>query len=104
MADSPNGFTPVRHLNGSPWNGNVSYYLVPSGDSTAIYVGDLVKHGGTSGAAGLVVNGMDMEGVPTIAREVASTSGVNTLGVVVGFLPDPTSLQTKYRTLNSATN
>jgi hypothetical protein len=40
---------------------------------------------------------MDMEGVPTIAREVASTTGANTLGVVVGFLPDPTALQTKHR-------
>jgi len=40
---------------------------------------------------------MDMEGVPTIARITASTTGQDIFGVVVGFLPNPTSLQNKHR-------
>jgi len=41
--NAPKGFIPVRHLTGSPWNGQVTPAFVPSSDATAIYVGDAVK-------------------------------------------------------------
>lgn len=92
--DRPFGLRPVSYLNGSPWNGQVNMYLVPSSDATAIYVGDPVKSGGTAGAAGVVVNGIDVEGMPTIAVAAAG----NTLrGVVVGFLPKQSDLTVLHR-------
>lgn len=95
--DRQAGFKPVRHLDGTPWNGAVREFLIPSGDSTAVFVGDLVKHGGTSGAAGTVVAGIDVEGMPTAALATAGTSGQDLLGVVVGFSPNPDSLTTRHR-------
>lgn len=92
--DRPFGLRPVSYLNGSPWNGQVNMYLVPSSDASAIYVGDPVKSGGTAGAAGVVVNGIDVEGMPTIAVAAAG----NTLrGVVVGFLPKQSDLTVLHR-------
>jgi hypothetical protein len=40
------GFKPVRHLNGSPYNGQVNIYAVATDEGTAIFVGDLVKING----------------------------------------------------------
>jgi len=88
------GLTPVKHINGSPWNGQTHMYLIPSSDGTATFVGDLVKLAGSAGAAGTVVAGQDVEGMPTIAQSAAGNTHV---GVVVGFLPDPTNLSKLYR-------
>lgn len=96
-ADRPSGFKPVMHLNGSPYNGQFQYFLCPSADSVAVFVGDVVKGGGTSGAAGLVVAGMDCEGMQTCARDTSATTGASIVGVVRGFLPDPTRLDLKHR-------
>lgn len=90
----PNGLRPVKTLNGAPWNGQVHMYLCPSADGTAIYVGDAVKSGGTAGAAGVFVNGQDVEGMPTIARCAA---GDTIRGVVVGFLPKQSDLSVLHR-------
>lgn len=80
------GLVPVRHFNGNPWNGKVKMYLVT--DTAAMYTGDIVKHSGTAGAAGSVVYGQDVEGMPVIARCTDGTGTTDTpLGVVVGFLP-----------------
>lgn len=95
--DAAFGLRPVRHLDGSPWNGKVTQYLVPAADGSAVYVGDLVKKEGTvgSGAAGLVVNGQDCEGMPTVI--VAGATDTTLVGVVVGFLPLQTNLETLHR-------
>ena len=55
MANStrPNGMRPVGHLDGSPFLGKLTMYLVPAADGTAMFVGDPVKSGGTAGAAGV---------------------------------------------------
>ena len=83
--DRVNGFTPVMHLNGSPYNGQRTAYAVASGDSTAIFVGDLVKLGGSA----------DAEGRRTVAQAAAGNA---VIGVVVGFDVDPTNLNTpQYR-------
>jgi hypothetical protein len=74
-----NGFRPVKHLNGSPYNGQVNIYEIVVGDGTLTNVGDLVK--ADSGTA--------TDAYPTCVRHGTSgevTSGL-ALGVVVGFLP-----------------
>lgn len=93
----PLGFVPVKSLNGAPWNGAVMMVLIPSTDGTAIGVGDLIIHGGSSGAAGVFVNGQDCEGMPTALIASAGTTGQNLLGAVVGFLPDQTNLALIHR-------
>lgn len=84
--DRPRGLVPVQNSNGSPWNGKTNMYLVP--DTAALYVGDVVKLAGSSGAAGSYVYGQDVEGMPTAARCTDGTGTTDTpIGVVVGFLP-----------------
>lgn len=92
--DRPQGLKPVQHISGSAWNGKTNMYLLPAADSGNVFIGDLVKLAGSAGAAGTVVNGYDVEGMPTIAQSAAGDGGV---GVVVGFLPLQTNLETKYR-------
>ncbi|MFN7610075.1 MAG: hypothetical protein ACK5QX_03935 [bacterium] len=80
----PNGFRPVKYQNGTPWNGAFRMYAIPAAESTATFVGDLVKL--YSGDTTDVVN------YPTVQRAAASDACIC---VVVGFLPD-------YANLNAA--
>jgi hypothetical protein len=93
--DAVKGAFPVMHLDGSPYTGKTNMYLVPSGDGTALFVGDFVKRGGSAGAAGTVVNGQDVEGMPTVIQAAATDTLL--VGVVVGFLPNQDNLSLKYR-------
>lgn len=68
---SINGFRPVKHLNGSPYNGQVNIYYVASA-ADEIWVGDIVKASGSSDANGIM-------GVDLATTEVP-------VGVVVGVL------------------
>ena len=86
--DAPFGLRPVGHLNGSAWNGKVNMYLYSAANT--LFMGDPVKLAGSSGAAGTVVNGIDVEGMATIMRAAA---GDALLGVVVGFLPLQSNLE-----------
>lgn len=92
--DRPGGLVPVKTINGAPWNGQTNMYLIPSTDGTATFIGDLVKLAGSAGAAGVVVNGIDVEGMPTIAQSAAGDLHV---GVVVGFLPNQDNLVLRHR-------
>lgn len=77
-----NGFKPVKHLNGSPYNGQCNIYEIVVGDGTATMVGDLVK----------ADTGTATDVYPTCVRHGTTgevTSGL-ALGVVVGFLPSTT--------------
>ena len=76
-ANTPFGFKPVKHMNGSPWNGKVNVYYVPATDSTALFKGDAVKLAGAADATGKF---------PTVAQ-AAATDAV--CGVVVGFGDNP---------------
>lgn len=69
-----NGFRPVKHLNGSPWNGQANLYFAASGNSDVIMVGDAVKLAGDARAA---------TGAPTVARCGATDIPV---GIVVGIV------------------
>jgi hypothetical protein len=75
-----NGFRPVKHLNGSPYNGQFNLYTIPATDGTAVFVGDLVKLAGSADATGAYA---------TVERAAA---GNPVIGAVVGFVPDYSNL------------
>lgn len=72
-ADSPRGLAPKRYISGAPYNGATNRYYVPASDSTAIYVGGLVKPAGSA----------DANGVMSVTGNVASGNAV--IGVVVAI-------------------
>jgi hypothetical protein len=82
--DTPMGLRPLRHLSGAPYNGAANRYYVPASDDTAIYVGGLVKAGGSS----------DADGVMSVTGNVSTGNAV--IGVVVGVEP-VTHESTNYR-------
>ena len=73
-----NGFRPVKHVTGAPYNGQANIYGVASGDSTALFVGDVVKLAADGNAAGI-------QYVTAHAAGIAGT-GQPALGVVVGVI------------------
>lgn len=89
----PNGLRPVKHINGSAWNGSVEMFSLLTADSTVVGVGDLVIVGGTA----------DANGVMSITRATSDTGTAN-LGVVVGFVPDYSNLYlpSQYRLASTA--
>lgn len=89
----PAGFRPVRHTDGSPWNGQAELFAIASADATSIGVGDLVK----------VVAGVDTGAPPTTSvtpvvlpgygqvTRVAANTDIPA-GVVIGFIPNYSNL------------
>jgi len=77
-ASAPFGLKPVKHVDGSSWNGAMNMYLIPQADTNAYYLGDAVK----SAAGGSLT-----AGVPAVTlagtRNAALTTG-NLRGVLVG--------------------
>jgi len=67
-----NGFRPVKHLTGAPYNGQANIYFVPSG--TNVFVGDPVK---------LVTGGQSVTGYDQVTK---ATAGAAVVGVVVGVI------------------
>jgi hypothetical protein len=88
-SNRPYGFRHVGTLDASPISDAVKKYYVPATDGTAIFIGDLVKVGGTAGQ----LNAGDAY-YPT-ATVAASADAV--LGVCVGVEPLPTNLAITYR-------
>lgn len=89
----PSGFRPVRHLNGSAWNGQVEVFAIASADATAIGVGDLVKlvAGSDTGAPpASSVTPVVVPGYGQVTRITAA--GDVPAGVVVGFIPNYSNL------------
>lgn len=74
-----NGFRPVKQISGMEIQTNL--YYCPAADATALYIGDPVKLAGDADPTNAMA--------PTIARAAA---GDQIVGVVVGFLVDPTNL------------
>lgn len=91
-----NGLQPVRYLNGSQYNGAMNMYFIPSGNASNVFVGDPVKAdttGDTAAAGGKAL------GIQTVAPAAA---GDAIIGVVMGFVVDPTNLNTpQYRTAST---
>ena len=67
------GFIPVKHVNGSPYNGQANIYAVAAADGTAIFVGDPVKLASDANAQG-------------IQQVTKATAGAAILGVCVGII------------------
>lgn len=63
-ANTPRGLVPYAYASGAPYNGAFNVYYVPSGNGTALYVGDPVIQ---------ITNSADANGVPT--AEIASAGG-----------------------------
>lgn len=78
-----NGFRPVKHLSGAPYNGqNHVYYVASAADE--ILAGDVVKLGGSADGNGIAT--VDLCGATDVP-----------VGIVVGILPnkfDPTGKMT----------
>ena len=83
MASVLAGFQPVKHLNGSPYNGAVNRYTAPAAETGAINVGDLVILSDSSSGTKY----------PAVER-ASGTTAVVPVGVVVGFEPDYSNLNT----------
>lgn len=74
-----NGFKPVKHITGAPYNGQANLYEVPAGEAVPVFVGDLVKLSDSAGTAG----------VPAVEAVLAASSQITAgpiLGAVVGVL------------------
>lgn len=99
-----NGFRPVKHIDGSPWNGQLNRYFVAASDATAIFQGDLVKLAAVSDTQGQTV----IPGVPSIGGTQGATAfvaGTDTaaVGVMCGVSINPLNLNTpQYRTASTA--
>lgn len=86
MATVLAGFRPVKHFNGSPWNGQVNRYMISASDTAVTNVGDFVQLG--DDAALVDPNG----GVYPAVERIGSGTAVPIVGVIVGFEPDYSNL------------
>jgi hypothetical protein len=86
-SNRPYGFRSHGTLDGSPLNGSVKKYFVS--DATAIFIGDLVTIGGTSGQL--------YAGDPYYPTAIIAASGDVVLGVCVGIEPVASNLNYNYR-------
>jgi hypothetical protein len=77
--NAPFGLRPVKHLDGASWNQQVTMYYIPSTDTNAYYIGDVVQ---------AAANGDPIYGASAVTlagtRGTPFTSG-NVRGVVVGI-------------------
>jgi hypothetical protein len=73
--NKPFGLAPHRNLAGGKWNEQTTRYYIPSADTLAYYVGDLVL----SAAAG------DTKGTPGVIKATAGTETYR--GVIIGVEP-----------------
>lgn len=76
----PFGLRPIRHLNGSPWNGQTRKYLVEDAYGTAMFLGDAVKLTTTAPSD-------DPSGIYPAVNRVTVGDGYPILGVVTSFDP-----------------
>ena len=77
--NAPVGLKPVKHLDGSSWNQQLTLYYIPSSDTNAFFIGDVVVSVANgdliTGASGVTLFGV---------RNAASTTG-SPRGVVCGL-------------------
>lgn len=76
-----NGFKPVKHQNGSPYNGQANIYEFAVGETVALFVGDAVIRSTEASTSGYVT----VKSLSAAATANDVTSGV-VQGVVVGIL------------------
>jgi len=88
MASVLAGFRPVKHMNGSPYNGQVNRYMISASDSQVTNVGDFVQ---LSDNDALVDTTAGFGVYPAVER-IGSGTAVPIVGVIVGFEPDYSNL------------
>jgi len=88
MASVLAGFRPVKHMNGSAYNGQVNRYMISASDTAVTNVGDFVQ---LSDNNALVDNTTGFGVYPAVER-IGSGTAVPIVGVVVGFEPDYSNL------------
>jgi hypothetical protein len=81
------GFRPVKHLNGSLWNGQVNRYMISASDAQVTNVGDFVQL--SDNAALVDTAGF---GVYPAVERIGSGTAVPIVGVIVGFEVDYSNL------------
>jgi len=85
--DTPSGFRPIGNLNGSPHSGATVKCVLLAADSTATFIGDLVKLSGTASSDGYAY--------PSVQQGAASDTAF--FGVVTSFDANPSNLEQQYR-------
>jgi hypothetical protein len=77
-SDRANGFTPVKHLNGSAYNGQSNIYECAAGETIPVFVGDLV-----------ILSDADATSVYPVCEAGVEAADVNAvyIGAVVGVFP-----------------
>jgi len=88
--NAPFGLRPVRHIDGSPWNGQTIRCYIASGYATALFIGDPVLWTTTLADKDATAK------YPTIIRS-AGTTGTIIRGVITSFEPNPNNLTLQYR-------
>src|SRR5690606_7437775 len=89
-ANRPSGLSPVKYLNGAPWNGQATLYSIAAGYTTKLAIGDPVASSGTA----------DSNGVPGIVRaaDTGAIRGVIVgLGTSEGLIANPSNLDSTVR-------
>lgn len=87
MASVLAGFRPVKHLNGSPYNGQLNRYMISASNAANTNVGDLVQLDTNPALVDTTGNGV----YPAVCR-AASGTAVPLVGVIVGFDVDYSNL------------
>lgn len=77
--NAPFGFVPVSNFSGAPYNGATRQYVHASGDTQAIFIGDIVT---ATGASVLINVGGSVQSFP-VAAQWTPTSGIQD-GVCIG--------------------
>lgn len=91
------GFRPVKHFDGSPFNGQVNRYVTNPSDATPIFNGDLVTLAAFTDTPGSTLYQGNVGGIQGVAK---ATLGVGNpvCGVAVGFMINPLNLNSpQYR-------
>jgi len=87
MATVLAGFRPVKHMNGSLFNGQVNRYMISASDTQATNVGDLVMLDTNPALVDASGNGV----YPAVKR-ITSGTAVPIVGAIVGFEVDYSNL------------
>lgn len=88
-ATGPFGLRPVRHIDGTPWNGQTVRCYISASYATALYVGDPILWTPTLAEKDTTCKH------PTINAS-AGTSGTIIRGVITSFEPNPNNLTLNY--------
>jgi hypothetical protein len=101
--NAPMGLVPVRHRSGAPYNGAANAYYVPASYGTALFIGDVVAKTGTSNTAAVTAPGAGSFAIGTLPEINRALVGTNKItGVIVGFAPNPSTLDKVYNPASTA--